>query len=462
MQRDIEGLLKELSSRYPADTFIKALFSRQNDFINDPSKRKAAICSRRAGKSHMGGAYLTREAIANSEGDVAYIGLTRGAAKKIMFQPLERLNKRYNMGLEFNRSDLTATAPNGNTIYMTGAHTEDDTEKLRGLKFKLILLDECASFKAHLNYLIEEVLEPTLIDTDGTLALIGTPSANPGANYFHKATTDITEGFSVHRWTILDNPFIPHAAQWLEKYRERKKWTEEHPIYRREWLGEWTTDADTLVYKYRKEKNDYEALPNSNFRHVMGVDLGFNDAFTICVIAYCDERRECFIVDQFKKSGLIPAGMAAEIQSRIDIYKPQSIVGDYGGLGKAICEEFRVRYHIPIKPAEKSQKLTYIELANGDLFSGLVKIKDGSPLANEMTMLQWDVDHPGKEDPRTQNDLCDSFLYAYRETKHYLGVERGTPPEPETPAYHEREAKRMFERETEEFEKGPDQEWWAQ
>jgi len=448
-------------SQYKLNKLFSGLFPQQRDFIFDPSKRKAAICSRRAGKSTAGGAYLVKEVLTGVEGDVAYIGLTRGAAKKVMFQPLLRMNQKYNLGLEFNRSELTATTPRGDTIYMTGAHTEDDTEKLRGLKFKLILLDECASFKAHLNYLIEEVLEPTLIDTDGTLALIGTPSANPGSNYFHKATQDPSEGYGVHKWTILNNPYIPHAGKWLADYKKRKGWDDDHPIYRREWLGEWTTDGDSLVYKYKKDRNDYETLPALKFQYVIGCDIGYNDAFTICVLAYCEDTRNVYVVHEYRKSGLIPAQMAEQIRIVQEKYKPISIVADHGGLGKAICEEFRARYHLPIKPAEKSQKRMNIELMNGDLISGLLKIKYDSHLAKEMMMLQWDADRPGKEDERTPNDLCDSALYSFREAKHYLGEDKPEPPEFGTDSYWNLEAKKMLDAELEAANNETQESWWA-
>lgn len=439
---------------------VGSLFPKQRAFVLDQAKRKAALCSRRAGKTSGEAVSLLMSAMDPVQADVAYIGLTLGTAKRLMFRPLQRLNDTHSLGFEFNKADLTATAPNGNMIYMCGANTEEDTEKLRGPKLKKVALDESASFRVHLRYLIEEVLEPALIDTDGTLELIGTPSANPTENYFHKATTEASEGFSVHRWTILDNPFIPHAGEWLKKYRARKNWEESHPIYRREWLGEWTMDGDSLVYKYRREKNHYDLLPGHKLMNVMGVDLGFDDAFTICVIGFSEQTRSCYVVHQFKKSGLLPAQMAEEIQRAREAFKPISIVADHGGLGKAICMEFQSRYHIPLKPAEKSQKMAYIELLNGDLLSGMLKIQDGTPLVNEMKTLQWDPDRPGKEDERSSNDLCDSALYAWREAKHYLGEEAMPEPEKDSTQYWNAVAKKMEEKEMEDFANKQEKPWW--
>lgn len=442
-------------------SLVSTLFPKQKAFVTDPAKRKSALCSRRAGKTQGFSVSACISAIDTVPGDVAYIGLTIGAAKRLMFRPLQKLNKDLSLGLEFNRADLTATdTKTGNTIFLFGANTEDDTEKLRGLKLKKVQLDEAASFRKHLRYLIEEIIEPTLIDTDGVLEMGGTPSANPIENYFHDVTTGAVKGFSRHSWTILDNPFIPHAKRWLDDYRERKGWSLEHPIYQREWLGHWTMDGDTLVYKYSKERNHYEDLPDHKLMHVLGCDLGFDDAFAIAVVAYSEDTRSVYVVDQFKKSGLLPSQMAEKIQEYRERYQPISIVGDHGGLGKAICAEFQSRYHIPIKPAEKNQKRAYIELMNGDLLSSTLKIRHSSPLANEMQVLQWDADRPEKEDERTPNDLCDAALYAWREAKHYLGEDKRALPPIGTPEHWNRVAKALEEADMEEFEGNKNKAWW--
>jgi phage terminase large subunit len=455
------GLVLDASPKVDVDSL---LFDKQIAFRRDPAKRKAAICSRRSGKSTVCAHDMAEQVLDNVEGDVAYITLTRKNAKRIMFNPIKRLNEKHGWGLVPNESDLSFKAPNGNMLYCTGAHTEDEVEKLRGLKFKLIVLDEVASFRTHLNYMIEDVLEPTLIDLDGTMVLIGTPSANPHGNYFHAVTMGLELGWSVHKWTILDNPFIPHAERWLKEYKERKGWADDHPVYLREWRGEWSTDTDSLVYKYDPARNGFDGstLPSEQFDkwfYIIGVDIGFDDAFTICVNAYSNNRNEIYTVDTYKKSGLIPSMMADVIKAFKDKWEPIKIVGDHGGLGKAICEEFNQRYGIGIHPAEKQKKAAYIEIANGDLIAGLVKVQAGSDLALEMLTNQWDPDKPGKEDDRTPNDLCDAWLYSYRECKHHQGEYKKPKPLAGTVEAHELEADEILQREIEAFERQDSVDW---
>lgn len=429
---ELIGLTREIEAK-SGQSLDGLLFPKQKEFIKDESKRKAAICSRRAGKSTGVSIDLAADLLKPDGADLAYITLTRQNAKKILAAPLQKLNLTKNLGLTYNKSDLTfVNDKTGKTLYLTGANTEDDVEKLRGLKLDKIVLDEVASFRANIiNYAIEEVLEPTLIDTDGTMVLIGTPSANPTEdNIFYRATNGLEAGWSVHRWTLLDNPHIPHAKRWIDAYKLRKGWGDDHPIYLREWQGLWTFDSDSLVYKFKEHRNHFDTLPEVKFEYIMGVDLGFDDAFTISIVAFSYDHDLVFAVDEFKKSELIPAQMSEMIKKFQEKWKPLRIVADHGGLGKAICEEFRQRYGIPIHPAEKSKKLAYIELLNGDLISGTFKINKNSQLAGEMRLHQWDPDRPQKEDDRTPNDLCDANLYAWREAKHWLG-ERKQPRPPE-------------------------------
>ncbi len=438
------------------------LFPRQAAFIADKAKRKAALCSRRAGKSTGCAISLADDLMSPLPGDCAYITLTRGTAKKILFNPLQKMNKDYSLGLEVNRTDLMFSNPEtGSSLYLTGASTEDEVEKLRGLKLRKVIIDEAASFRPHIiNYLIDEIIEPTLIDMDGDLTLIGTPSANPGENFFHRITTGLESGWSVHKWTILDNPFIPHAESWLEQYRTRKGWDDQHPIYLREWKGEWTSDPDSLVYRYSASRQHFGSLPSSKWNYVIGVDLGFNDAFAICVLAFSYDRRDVYVVHEIKRTELIPSKMAEILLELRDKFQPMKMVADQGGLGKAIVEEFNQRYQLNIHPAEKTKKAAYIEIMNGDLISGALRIKDDSLLAKEMKVHQWNPDKPDKEDDRTPNDLCDAALYGFRECKHFMGEVPMELPEAHTPAFYQMEADRMIEKDLEAFEKDQAMEWW--
>lgn len=429
--------------KYP---FIRDLFDKQQDFIYDTSDHKTALCSRRAGKSYTAVAYLIKEALDNNGVTCVYLALTRQSAKRILMQELNNFNNRYNLGIVFNRAELTATFPNGSSILLAGADDASDIEKLRGSKYALVIIDEAASFGVHIETLIDEVIEPALMDLSGTLCLLGTPGAN-ASGYFYNATTnnntstaseadqaagDIPDEdrvlWSNHHWTVLDNKPLRKTKdipKWLAGICRRKGWDEDHPIYVREWKGKWSTTDNDLVYQFNPAINTFykmpEPLPGEQWQHVLGIDIGYKDAFTITVAAFSNKRPTVYIVDQFGESKLIPTVMAEKIAIYRERYDPVAMVADAGSLGLPIVEEFKQRYHLNIKAAEKNKKVAFIDSVNGDLISGRIKVREGLPVIAEMARLQWDKDsNRTKENPNQKNDHADSFLYSTRECRHWL------------------------------------------
>ena len=440
--------------------FDKHLFGLQQDFINDPSKLKAALCGRRAGKTYAICYYLIQEAFRAPESICAYIGLSRISAKRLMWQALKRANRQFKLGMRFNNAELIATLPNHSQIFLAGANDEGDIDKLRGSAYRLVALDECASFGPHIDTLVEEVIEPALLDYDGTLALIGTPNA-ACRGLFYKATTDKSYGYSLHHWTVLNNPHIPKARPWLDERMKKHGWNEDNPIYLREWLGRWIRSDDSLVYKYREGRNSFDVLPTSeyDFNYILGLDLGFEDATAFVVCAYSEDRPELYVVEAFKQSHMIPSQIALKIREYLDTYNIDITVADTGGLGKSIVEEFRHRYNLPVRAAEKSKKGSYIEMMNSDFQRGLIKAGKHSPIIDEWELLQWKDDRK-KEDPRYDNHLADACLYAWRESRHYrYAGEPIAPPEYGTAKYWAQEEERMFSNAIKSVDK-EDAPWW--
>lgn len=456
MAHDPKALLKELIRRdqhatsrlraQPPGTpppdypFLRDLFDLQREFIFHTAKRKTLLCSRRAGKTYAAIGYLLKECMDNPGVVCVYIALTRLRAKQLVFNELRRFNQRYRLGIEFNLNELTATFPNSSQIIMTGATDASDIEKLRGGKYALVIVDEAQSFGSFIDAMIDEVIEPALIDLDGTLCLLGTPGA-AAAGFFYDATTtaprkaqadedepseaaldgelDVIpwQNFS---WTIRENRALvrQRGAEAIERYlkqlRARKGWTEQHPIYLREWCAQWVRSDDDLVYRFDAKRNTFRDLPTQSpagkplqWEYVLGIDLGYNDAFTVSVLAFTKQLPTVYLVDWFGQSKLIPAQWAEIIGGFVARYAPVAVVADAGALGKAIVEELKTRYSLPIKPAEKSKKIAYIDLLNGDLISSRLMLKHGAPHIDEMRLLQWESDsNRTREDPSYSNDHC--------------------------------------------------------
>ena len=101
---------------------------------------------------------------------------------------------------------------------------------------------------------------------------------------------------------------------------------------------------------------------------------------------------------------MLPSEIAERIRAYIEQYSFTSIVADTGGLGKSIVEEFKQRWALPIRAAEKKNKASYVELMNSDLASGFVRVQADSQLLEEWRLLQLEEARK-KEDGRFELHL---------------------------------------------------------
>jgi len=437
---------------------LEHLFNHQLKLIRDPSRRKAARCGRRAGKTTTAAAYLVRECLNRPGALCGYLTITSKQAQRLIWPELKRLNRHYKLGITFKLSDLVAHFPNGSEIWVAGADKLDQIEKFRGIAFLLVVLDETASFKAYLEQLVEEVLEPTLEDYSGTVMMIGTPS-RACAGMFYDATMNVDSGWSKHHWTVLDNPLFPkwrrkrnwrqRAKNWLKAKKIEKNWDDDDPILNREWLALWVRDHGSMVYKWDPEKNRYRWTTASRegyeWFYILGVDLGHDDATAFVVVAFSPDVPWCQFVRSEKKSGMDITDVAKRIRQLQDEYGPLKTVVDTGALGKMIVEEMRRRHHLALIAAEKKDKLAFQEAMNADFRKGLIHV---DPTRCGTLITEWEAlqkDDSGHEDDRFPNDCADAGLYAWREARHYRHEPVEEQPKAGTDEYYDKLEQELIE-----------------
>lgn len=185
----------------------------------------------------------------------------------------------------------------------------------------------------------------------------------------------------------------------------------------------------------------------------VSVDLGYDDPTVIGLFAWNLVDPTVYLIAVKKRKKMIPSAIAGEIKRAMKLCGALTfvVVDQGGGAGKMIAEEFKERWGIPAKGAEKPKKATFIELCNGDFETGRFKIHARcEPVLDEISVLQWDPRFLGrKEDPRFGNDACDMMLYGWREAKHHGHTGDEEPaelvPDEGTPEHAERERARNEE-----------------
>lgn len=484
----------------------------QRDLIDDMARFIGVLCPRRSGKTFAVVSKALHLCETKPGARVLIISLTLKSTVENYWSGapggLFAQNYAYSLDIKFNTSRYTWVHPNGSRGMLAGAETKADIEHLRGAAAEadLVIVDECKSFAPHhLNDLIENVVEPGLMTRGGQLIMAGTPGsiplgpfyeatcllarvgpddnrrptcirwqdrANPGPAYAMFTTEEYDDLYSLHTWTIQDNLAAPHQWRFALSAKRRRGWTDDHPTWRREYLGEWVNDAEDLVYKYLASNTDGKCNWTPNKAHgitglppeqgpwhlLLGLDLGFVDDCAMVLVAYSEQLKELRHVYDYKAPGMDAQTFAEEIVGIIDDYgQPDMIVGDFaGGSSKMILKMLNERYGLAIQPAEKREKNDYIELINGDFLSGRIKIIKGSELETELCGLQWDLSNDAKhvlartgrlrEDPKCPNHLCDSLLYIWRWSYHFYSSAPEKGPEKGTQEWIDLQEQQMLER----------------
>lgn len=429
-------------------------FPKQAAFIRSPAKRKAAICTRRAGKSYGGGSYLIHEALRTPGCSVLYLALTRDSARNIMWKDvLKPLNKKFKLGASFNETLLTMTLKNGSEIKLAGADAKpDEMEKFLGGKYALIMIDEAGSFRQDTRKLVYENLEPAVADYDGTIVMVGTPTAFTKGLFYDVTKADTSKreiGWEVHAWNTFDNPYM--EKKWKKRMDVLLTTTPDivkTPGYRRMYLGEWVTDLNDLCYKYNPYKNYVDKLPPGQYSYVLGVDLGYEDASAFVVSAYNFHDKHLYFVEAFKKSKMIVSDVAAKIKHYMKKYDLYTIVID--NANKQAVEEMKRRYDLPLIAADKTGKADFMELMSSEMICSTIKIVEGNgteELSNEWENLIWDERADKKQEhPGCANHLADAALYNWRHCYQYLSTAptpKSENPEEEVEDWWEQEAQKL-------------------
>jgi hypothetical protein len=408
--------------------FMSELFPFQKDIIYDPARLKCLCFGRRSGKTYILKADAVRISEENPGVICCFVGLTKGHAKDLIWKELKIFDKNYSLGLHFNERDLTATFPNDSAIHLCGVAKEQDIEILRGLKPKMVAFDEAQSERiGNLEYIIEEIVMPTLSDYEGTLYLSGTPNYSC-TGYFHKIWNN-KDNFKKWHSTILQNPKFPAWSdlrmipKWITKRMKdeqvnikskpaKQKWLRENwevlapewleremttygismtsSRFKREWLAEWTRTRDSHIIIFNDDLNTFEKLPDNKYNYVLGADFGTKDPVALVICAYANDDPNFYVIDVFQQAGMAFQQVMAKVKELDNIYAFESIQADPGGGGAQYVQDIEAQYGLPIEAAYKRDKPEHIELLSSEFQAGRIKIhKSLANYIDEIRRLRW-------------------------------------------------------------------------
>lgn len=465
---------------------------KQRAFTSSMAKRRAAKCTRRAGKSVGILSESLARCLERPRYRALYCHATRDEALRIAWRGDNRDGWRDlvdDIGLkvahtraEFdakpdrdclvNETTLQIDFRNGSQLLIFCADSAKDADKIRGGQKDLVIVDEAQKFP-DLAYFVGDVAEAMLKRPAGVepgeLWITGTPSRQL-AGLFYDVTKEAEQGqrapgWEVHEWTVSDNPYFGGTPE--ERWEATgaavlhdNGWTLDNapPVFVREWLGKWATADALYIYAVHAAppvefapvrvdtgtgRYDHAAaladLPQTfhdergavtriDWYYTMGVDFGFSpDPFAWVLWAWSPQIEEVYEMGAWKRTLLKPDDMRDHLVAVFDQVKERlvSIRGDAGGaMASGTIAAWEEVVKLPIEPADKHDKQTWIELYNGELHAGRLRYRAGSPLLAEQRHLQWKVLPSGKrvewsdrvvDGVKHGDHCCDAGLYAWRD-----------------------------------------------
>jgi hypothetical protein len=421
----------------------QTLYAQQKPIFDDIEKRRViGITSRRWGKTILNSRLLAGTA-AIPKSPIFYINLTFQNALDQMWDETIKTLEKADLSFKPTASDGIIEISNGSIIHFKGNNTKADTEKMRGYKARLVIIDEIQS-QRNLKGLIEDVVEPLLMDyEDSRLILTGTPSRIEGtyAEELYKQYRDFpTPTTLAFNGCILDNPYIPNAEQELELICQRKGVTRDNSLIQREYLGVvGAYDKEACVFgQIGTYKGD---IPESFFEEpvsvVIGVDYGFNDYNAVIGLVFRKDTGKAYVYYEAKFNQATVTEIINKAREALDKGKgllmknPRNSLSDIGIYcdtnEKSITYEMTQTYQLPAYNAWKYNKDMAISQLKEDMQRAQVLVpKDGIvEEESRKTIYKRDKDTDAIlneiDDNAFHPDALMALLYASRQYYYEMG-----------------------------------------
>lgn len=272
----------------------KALY---DSFINSNTNHKSLVwsCSRRLGKSFTLCLIAIEICIKKPNAIVKYVAPQQKQVKTIIMPLFREILRDCPKELrpQYKTQDNCYRFPNGSEIQLAGADNQN-AENLRGGASNLCVVDE-AGFIDDLEYVVQSILMPTTLTTNGKIILASTPPKTMDHAFRGYIETASKRGSFVKK-TIYDNPML--TPDVIKSYMEESG-GENSTSWRREYLCELIVDENFVVipeFTRMKERivREWEVPPW--FDRYVAMDIGVTD-FTVVLFAYYDFKSAKLIIE---------------------------------------------------------------------------------------------------------------------------------------------------------------------
>lgn len=403
-----------------------------NYLAKEPHARGAVRTPRRAGKTVLVVRCLQYRALRENGAKCAYITGSKDSARRITWSMLEDDNRRFGLGAKFYRQTLEIHYPNGGVIYLMGVDRDDITDKIRGLALSFACLDEIDFVRnIDVEYYIYSVLEPTLADRRGGLALTSTPKPGNDSSFFGKASSGKVNGFRPIRWGMVDNPYTKvQMEELLQKRIAANPMFLETQTYKNEFLGEYAPDTENAVFP----RLEALCIPEHKMAHdekvVIGIMPNFYGETALAVLAWSRSNKKCTVLESFCVDYRDLEDVVEKASALLRIYPQERydtrIIGGFSD--KMAIEHIRNRFGIPMREGSRSDRVHWINQFNMDADMGLIQVVGprNQSLLHQAGSLWWHNigGHRTNDKFNKPSSLAFAMLQAYEVCYHYKEIEK--------------------------------------
>ena len=180
-----------------------------NFFDNNGARISVLNCPRRFGKSYLMVWFAIRHALNHPGAQIRVAAPTHKQIKSIFVPLIDQILAQFPAELQPEHANGTWTFKNNSKVVLAGADYKEG-DALRGVASDLILVDE-AGFTKNLKYLVQDILLPQTITTNGRVILASTPPKTMDHDFAHLYIPRAVGDNAYIKKTIYDNPMLSEA-----------------------------------------------------------------------------------------------------------------------------------------------------------------------------------------------------------------------------------------------------------
>lgn len=195
---------------------------------------------------------------------------------------------------KFSAKHLAWEYPDG-MVKLAGAENRRAANRLRGATTDDFMLDE-AGFYDEFEYILKDVVMPTLLTSDGMAWLLSTPSDTPGHPSRETYLKCAADGATAHYDINVIKPY--YGQERIDEFIAEAGGLDSTTC-QREYFCKWVTDAARAVvpeFTANKTALVGEVPRPDHYHPIVAADFGFND-MTVVAFGYYDFARAVVVIE---------------------------------------------------------------------------------------------------------------------------------------------------------------------